>query len=113
MQPQQAAAMPITAIDVTGDTRWERVKSITEKLEEGIEALFASDQYAQYLKTMSRFHHYSFANSLLIFLQMPTASCVAGYKDWQRKFGRSVRRGEKGIRILAPHRVREKERKRR
>ena len=102
MQPCQATSLPVSPIDPAGDTRWERVKSITEKLEEGIKALFASDQYAQYLKTMSRFHHYSLSNSILIFLQMPQASCVAGYKDWQKKFGRNVRKGEKGIRILAP-----------
>ena len=102
MQPQQAAIMPVTPIDIAGDTHWEKVKAITQKLEEGIAALFESDKYKEYLRVMARFHRYSLGNTLLIFFQKPDASLVAGFHDWQRKFKRNVKKGEKGIRILAP-----------
>lgn len=82
--------------------RAEKVKEIMEQLEEGVKAVFESDNYKTYLTVMSRFHHYSFRNSILIWLQRPDASMVAGYTDWQRNFHRQVRKGEKGIRILAP-----------
>lgn len=83
-------------------TRSERVKELTDKLEAGIAEVFASENYAAFLKTMSKFHRYSFRNSLLIHLQCPTATYVAGYHDWKRKFGRQVRAGARGITILAP-----------
>lgn len=85
------------------------VKEITDKLEHGLTELFESERYADYLKTMSRFHNYSFNNSLLIALQKPDATLVAGYKAWQNNFGRTVKSGEKAIRILAPASVKKKE----
>ena len=80
----------------------DRMKAITDVLEKGIRDVFDSGTYETYLKTMSRFHGYSMNNTLLIYLQKPDATRVAGYQAWQRKFHRSVRKGEKGIRILAP-----------
>lgn len=83
-------------------TQYDRVKEITDQLEEGIENLFNSDQYKQWLTTMSRFHDYSLNNTLLIAMQKPDATLVAGYTTWKNQFGRQVNKGEKGIRILAP-----------
>lgn len=80
----------------------ERLAELTGRLENGIKELYASGRYAEYLSAMSKFHHYSFGNALLILLQCPTATSVAGYNDWKKKFGRQVRRYEKGIQILAP-----------
>ena len=81
--------------------RQERVKELTEKLENGVKAIFESADYARYLEAMSKFHHYSFGNCLLIYFQCPEAQAVAGYTTW-KKLGRSVKKGEKGIQILAP-----------
>jgi len=75
---------------------------ITAKLEEGIQEIFSSGKYADYLKVMSRFHRYSLNNTLLIALQNPEASLVAGYHAWQKRFQRQVLKGEKAIRIIAP-----------
>lgn len=83
-------------------SNWERIKQITDSIEQGIKDLFQSGKYAEYLKVMSRFHHYSPSNTMLIFMQAPKATHVAGYQSWQTKFGRHVKRGEKGITILAP-----------
>ena len=83
-------------------TREERLKAVTDKLEAGVTELFEGDRFADYLRTMSRFHDYSFGNILLIAMQFPGASQVAGFQDWKKKFGRNVKKGEKGIRILAP-----------
>ena len=80
----------------------EKVKELTEKLHEGIKNLFESDRYRDYLKTMAKFHNYSFNNSLLIWAQRPDASAVAGYRAWQTKFGRTVNPGSKGIMIYEP-----------
>ena len=80
----------------------ERIQELTDKLEKGIAQVFDSDQYALYLKTMSKFHRYSFRNVLLIFSQCPEASHVAGFNAWKKDFGRTVKRGEHGIQILAP-----------
>ena len=77
------------------------IKAITEQLEQGVKEVFTSDKYIEYLRFMSKFTSYSFNNTLLIFMQKPDASLVAGYKSWQQK-GRQVRKGEKGITILAP-----------
>lgn len=99
---QAPAPSRVIPLVLTGKSNAERVREITDKLEEGIAALFQSQQYADYLRTMSRFHDYSFRNILLILAQKPDASLVAGYQDWQRKFKRHVRYGETGIRILAP-----------
>ena len=83
-------------------TREDRLKEVTDKLEKGIGELFQSGRYADYLAVMAKFHNYSYGNILLIMKQCPDASQVAGYNDWQRKFGRQVKRFEKGIKILAP-----------
>ena len=75
---------------------------ITAKLEEGIQEIFSSGKYADYLKVMSRFHRYSLNNTVLIAMQNPEASLVAGYHAWQKRFERNVLKGEKAIRIIAP-----------
>lgn len=80
----------------------ENIKDITEQLMSGINALKDSVWYKNYLDTMSKFYHYSFYNSLLIAMQMPEATYVAGYRAWQTKFGRQVNKGAKAIKILAP-----------
>ena len=89
--------------------RNQRMKEITERLEQGVKDIFTSEMYANYLRTMSQFHSYSFNNTLLIHLQKPEASLVAGYQTWQKKFHRQVRRGEKGIQIIAPAPIRTRE----
>lgn len=78
------------------------VKDITAKLEQGVKEVFTSEKYIEYLRFMSKFTHYSFNNTMLIMMQMPNATLCAGYKNWQKKFKRQVRKGEHGIRILAP-----------
>ena len=83
-------------------TEKQKVQEITEKLEQGIKALFESEKYKTYLNTMSKFHNYSFNNTVLIAMQNPDATLVAGFKAWKRNFQRHVKKGEKGIRILAP-----------
>lgn len=83
-------------------TEKQKVKEITDKLEEGLKELFESEKYKTYLSTMSKFHNYSFNNTLLIAMQKPEATLVAGYKAWQKNFERHVNKGEKAIRILAP-----------
>ena len=83
-------------------TPQDRLKEITEGIERGIQELFSSDKYAQYLKTMSRFHHYSLNNTILIFLQKPDATLVTGFGKWRDKFQRHVKKGEKSIKIIAP-----------
>lgn len=83
-------------------TQKERIKEITEQLEAGVAAVFESDAYKAYLKCMSKFHNYSLNNTLLIALQRPDAQLCASYSSWQRNHGRQVRKGEKGIKIIAP-----------
>ena len=80
----------------------ERLKEVTDKLEAGVVEVFQSGRFAEYLSTMSKFHQYSFGNILLIAMQFPGASQVAGYNGWKKKFGRQVRAKENGIKILAP-----------
>ena len=80
----------------------ERVKEITDKLEAGLKALFEGDNFRSYLNTMSKFHNYSFNNTMLIALQKPEATYVAGFNKWKKDFERSVNKGEKGIKIFAP-----------
>ena len=82
--------------------RVDKVKEITDRLEAGIRDLFYSEKYTAWLTTMSRFHNYSLNNTLLITMQRPDATRIAGYTAWQQHFGRHVRKGEKAIRILAP-----------
>lgn len=84
------------------NTEKQRVQELTDKLEQGLQDLFNSDSYRNYLSTMSKFHNYSFNNTLLIAMQKPDATLVAGYKAWQKNFERHVNKGEKAIRILAP-----------
>ena len=83
-------------------TKKEQIEQITCDLEQGIRDVFSSGRFASYLKTMSRFHRYSVNNTILIHLQKPDATLLQGYRGWQDKFNRYVRRGEKGIQILAP-----------
>ena len=83
-------------------SQFDRVKEITDQLEEGIANLFESDAFKQYLTTLSKFHNYSLNNTLLIAMQKPDATLVAGYTAWQKQFGRQVQKGEKAIKILAP-----------
>ena len=80
----------------------ERIKEITDQLEAGIQELFESDKFKDYLTCMSKFHNYSLNNTILIAMQKPDATLVAGYKAWQTDHGRTVRKGEHGIKILAP-----------
>ena len=83
-------------------TNKERIKEITAGIEKGIMELFESDRYRNYLTTMSRFHKYSLNNVMLIHAQRPDATLVAGFSKWKNSFGRHVKKGEKGIQILAP-----------
>lgn len=79
----------------------EEVKAITERFEAGVKDVFSSDKYKEYLNTLSKFHDYSYRNCLLIQMQKPDATLVAGYSSWRDNFGRNVLKGETGIRILA------------
>ena len=83
-------------------TNKERLKEITDGIEQGIKELFESDKYRTYLSVMSRFHRYSVNNTMLIYLQKPDASLVAGFEKWKKQFGRHVKKGERGITIIAP-----------
>ena len=87
----------------------KQLQEITKKLEEGVKDMLTSENYTEYLKIMSRFHDYSFNNTMLIAMQKPEATLVAGYQAWQKKFERHVKKGEKGIQIIAPAPIREKE----
>lgn len=80
----------------------QQLKEITERLEKGVKELFTSEKYMEYLRVMSQFHNYSFSNTLLIAMQKPNATLVAGYGAWQKKFERNVMKGEKAIKIFAP-----------
>ncbi|KUE76684.1 hypothetical protein ASJ35_06640 [Ruthenibacterium lactatiformans] len=83
-------------------TNRERLREITEGIEQGIKELFESEKYMQYLRTMSQFHTYSRNNVMLINMQMPGATRVAGFNKWRDQFGRHVKKGEKSIKIIAP-----------
>ena len=107
--PQQAAIaaepqqpIPIRPIELTATDTAGKVKEITAQLEAGVKDLFHSERYQDYLKAMSKFHDYSLNNTLLIVMQKPDASLVAGFNKWRDEFERHVKRGEKGIKILAP-----------
>jgi hypothetical protein len=84
------------------DNPREKLKEITDRLEQGIKELFESDRYKSYLQTLSKFHNYSFNNCLLIAMQKPDATHVAGFASWRDNFKRNVMKGEKCIRILSP-----------
>lgn len=90
------------------NTQYQKVKEITDQLEQGIQDLFESEKYMSWLRTMSKFHDYSLNNTLLIAFQRPEATLVAGYTAWQKQFGRQVQKGEKAIKILAPAPYKEK-----
>ena len=96
-QPQ-----PVIPINLTAEKPAEKLKEITDRLEQGITELFDSERYKEYLRVMSKFHNYSFNNTLLIAMQKPDASLIAGFSAWKNNFGRNVMKGQKGIKILAP-----------
>ena len=87
---------------MTQDDKKTKMQEITERLEAGVKELFESERYKEYLKVMSKFHNYSFNNTMLIALQKPDATLIAGYAAWKKNFDRNVKKGEKGIRIIAP-----------
>ena len=80
----------------------DRLKEIIDSIEKGIKEVFESGRYTEYLQVMSRFHNYSFNNTMLIYMQKPDATLVAGFNKWKDKFERNVNKGEKGIKIIAP-----------
>ena len=89
-------------------TEKQKVQELTDKLERGLTELFNSESYKNYLSTMSKFHNYSFNNTLLIAMQKPEASFVAGYKAWQKNFDRHVNKGEKQSVFLRLHPIKSK-----
>lgn len=91
------------------DKRADQLKEITERLEQGVKDIFTSEMYTTYLRTMAKFHNYSFNNTLLIAMQRPDATLVAGFSAWKNKFNRYVKKGEKGIQIIAPAPIKEVE----
>ena len=93
---------PVIPIVLTSEKPAEKLKEITDRLEQGIAELFDSERYREYLKVMSKFHNYSFRNTVLIAMQKPDASLVAGFSAWKNNFGRNVMKGQKGIKIIAP-----------
>lgn len=96
------AANPIHPIRLKARQDTEKIKEITDQLERGIEKLFESDRFKQYLKVMSKFHNYSFNNTLLIAMQKPDATLIAGYNSWKNNFGRKVVKGAVSIKVIAP-----------
>ena len=101
-QPKEQEPRPVIPIVLTSEKPADKLKEITDRLEQGIAELFESERYKEYLRVMSKFHNYSFNNTLLIAMQKPDASLVAGFSSWKNNFGRSVMKGEKGIKIIAP-----------
>ena len=97
--PQPQSVIPI---NLTAEKPAEKLKEITDRLEQGITELFDSERYKEYLRVMSKFHNYSFNNTLLIAMQKPDASLIAGFTAWKNQFQRNVKKGEKGIKIIAP-----------
>ena len=101
--PQSAEQpRPVIPIVLTSEKPAEKLKEITDRLEQGITELFDSERYKEYLRVMSKFHNYSFNNTLLIAMQKPDASLVAGFSSWKNQFQRNVIKGQKGIKIIAP-----------
>lgn len=100
--PEKTAEADITEPPKTFTKSKDKVKEITDKLESGIKELFEGEKFKEYLDTMSKFHNYSFNNTMLIAMQKPDATLVAGFNSWKNKFERSVNKGEKGIQIFAP-----------
>ena len=97
-----AAANPIRPIELSSQKPAEKIKEITDRLEQGIQDLFDSDRFKEYLRVMSKFHDYSFNNTLLIAMQKPDATFVAGYTSWKKDYGRQVVSHAKSIKVLAP-----------
>ena len=97
-EPQQPR--PVVPIVLTAEKPADKVKEITDRLEQGIMGVFESERYAEYLRTMSKFHNYSLNNTLLIAMQ--GGNLVKGYRQWEKEFDRHVKPGEKAIKILAP-----------
>jgi antirestriction protein ArdC len=101
--PEVAAApLPVNVITLESEKPAEKLKEITDKLESGIAGIFESEQYKDYLKTLSKFHDYSLNNTILIAMQKPDASLIAGFNAWKNDHGRNVIKGQKGIKIIAP-----------
>ena len=80
----------------------DALQEILERLEQGVKDFYKGDKFQSYLNTLSKFHNYSLNNTLLIAMQKPEASLVAGYNAWKNNFNRQVQKGEKAIKILAP-----------
>ena len=92
----------VSPVELASETAAEKLREITDKLERGVEEYFHSDKYKELLRVLSEFHSYSVNNLILIAMQKPDASYVAGYTTWKNKFGRNVKKGERGIKIIAP-----------
>lgn len=101
--------IPVMPIEVTGDSPRENLQCVLDKLETGVKAVFESDAYVNYLKFLSSFHDYSANNAILILIQKPDATLVAEYGNWVKKYHRYVKKGESGIKILAPAPYKKKE----
>ena len=99
---QPTEPRPVIPLVLTAEKPAEKIKEITDRLEQGITEVFDTERYKDYLRVMSKFHNYSFRNTLLIAMQAPDASLVAGFNAWKNTHGRNVKRGEKGIKIFAP-----------
>ena len=97
---QTAELRPVTPIILSSESTDDKMKEITDRLEQGIAGIFESERYAEYLRTVSKFHEYSFNNTLLIAMQ--GGSMVKGYRQWEKEFDRHVKQGEKAIKIIAP-----------
>lgn len=100
--PDKTSEKDVTEPPKTFTKSKDKVKEITDKLENGIKELFEGEKFKEYLDTMSKFHNYSFNNTMLIAMQKPDATLVAGFNSWKNKFERNVNKGEKGIQIFAP-----------
>ena len=98
--PPTAEPRPVIPLILTADNPADKMKEITDRLEQGIMGVFESERYAEYLRTMSKFHNYSLNNTLLIAMQ--GGNLVKGYRQWEKEFDRHVKPGEKAIKILAP-----------
>lgn len=99
-EPQEPR--PVIPLVLNAEKPAEKLKEITDRLEQGISEIFESDRYKEYLNTMSKFHNYSVNNTILISMQKPDASLIAGFNSWKSQFERNVKKGEKGIKIIVP-----------
>lgn len=110
---QTPETKPVRPIILSSEHPADKMQELMEKLEQGVKDVFRSDQYKEYLTVMSKFYNYSFNNVLLIAMQKPDASLVAGFSAWKNHFGRHVKKGEKGIKIMAPISRKSKNRRKR